>query len=82
MRSSAFWKDYVEKAGTAGSDHVVGTRSCAIRGRTSAGHVRCSASDGRCTPARPASHVWKRICGRATPDAPERAYDQRRCTGC
>jgi hypothetical protein len=37
---------------------ILGTRSRSIRGRTSAGHVRCSASDGRCTPARPASHVW------------------------
>ena len=36
----------------------VGTRSRSIRGRTSAGDVRCSASDGRSTPARPASHVW------------------------
>src|SRR5271165_5281958 len=23
----------------------------------------------------------ERVCGRAAPDAPERAYDQRRCTG-
>jgi hypothetical protein len=46
------------------------------------GHVRCAASDGRCSPARPASHLWNRLCGRAAPDAPERAYAQRRCTGC
>ena len=24
----------------------------------------------------------ERVCGRAAPDAPERVYDQRRCTGC
>jgi hypothetical protein len=29
-----------------------------IRGSTSNGHVRCTGSDGRGTPARPASHVW------------------------
>jgi hypothetical protein len=36
----------------------VGTRSRLIRGSTSNGHVRCTGSDGRGTPARPASHVW------------------------
>jgi len=36
----------------------VGTRSRAIRVSTSDGHLRCTASDGRCTPARPASQVW------------------------
>ncbi len=35
-----------------------GTRSRLIRGSTSNGHVWCTASDGRGTPARPASHVW------------------------
>jgi hypothetical protein len=37
---------------------LVGTRSRVIRVRTSAGHVGCTASDGRCTLARPGSHVW------------------------
>jgi hypothetical protein len=37
---------------------MVGTRSRLIRVRTSDGHVRWSASDGSCTPARPASPVW------------------------
>ncbi len=59
----------------------VGTRSRLIRGSTSDGHVRCAASDGRGTPARPALHV-ERVCGRAASDAPERVYDQRRRTGC
>ena len=38
---------------------LVGTRSRAIRRGTSDGDVRCSASDGRCTPARPARHVYR-----------------------
>jgi hypothetical protein len=38
---------------------LVGTRSRAIRRSTSDGDVRCSASDGRCTPARPARHVYR-----------------------
>src|ERR1700751_4029682 len=37
---------------------MVGTRSRLIRVRTSDGHVRWSASDGSCTPARPASPDW------------------------
>jgi hypothetical protein len=61
---------------------LVGTRSRLIRVRTSEGHVRCSASDGRWTPARPASPVRNGLCGHAAPDAPERVCDQRRCTGC
>ena len=36
---------------------LVGTRSHVIRLSTSDGHMRCTASDGRGTPARPASHV-------------------------
>jgi len=36
---------------------LVGTRSRAIRRSTSDGNVRCSASDGSCAPARPASRV-------------------------
>ncbi len=36
---------------------TVGTRSRAIRGSTSDDRVGCSASDGRCAPARPALHV-------------------------
>jgi hypothetical protein len=40
-----------------GAGMLVGTRSRLIRGSGSAGHVRCSASDGSCTPARPASPV-------------------------
>jgi hypothetical protein len=35
---------------------TVGTRSRAIRGSTSDDRVGCSASDGLCTPARPALH--------------------------
>jgi hypothetical protein len=38
---------------------LVGTRSRAIRRSTSDGDVRCSASDGRCTPARPERHVYR-----------------------
>ena len=60
----------------------VGTRSRVIRVSTSAGHVRCPASDGSCTLARPASPVWKGVCGHAAPDAPECAYDQRRRSRC
>ena len=37
---------------------MVGTRSRVIRVSTSAGHVRCTASDGRCSLARPASLGW------------------------
>ena len=64
------------------------------RRQTSDGRVPCSASDGRCAPARPALHVSMRhlsfvfgpfhycaSCERATPDAPETIYDQRRFTG-
>jgi hypothetical protein len=39
----------------------VGTRSHLIRLSTSDGHIGCTASDGKCTPARPASQVWKRL---------------------
>lgn len=35
-----------------------GTRSRAVRGSTSDGHVRYTRPDGSCAPARPASHVW------------------------
>ena len=38
---------------------LVGTRSRAIRRSASDGNVRCSASDGGCVPARPASHVHR-----------------------
>ena len=44
---------------------TVGTRSRAIRGSTSDDRVGCSASDGRCTPARPRSmsrRVFCRFC--------------------
>jgi hypothetical protein len=37
---------------------LVGTRSRLICGSVSAGHVRCTAADDSCTPARPASPVW------------------------
>jgi hypothetical protein len=37
----------------------VGTRSRLIRVSTSDGLVWRTASDGRYTPARPASHIWK-----------------------
>ena len=40
---------------------TVGTRSRAIRGSTSDDRVGCSASDGRCAPARPALYVSKRL---------------------
>ena len=40
---------------------TVGTRSRAIRGSTSDNRVGCNASDGRCTPARPALHVSTRL---------------------
>ena len=40
---------------------TVGTRSRAIRGSTSDDRVGCSASDGRCAPARPALHVSTRL---------------------
>jgi hypothetical protein len=36
----------------------VGTRSRLIRGSVPNGHVRCTASDDSCTPARPGSPVW------------------------
>jgi hypothetical protein len=36
----------------------VGTRSRLVRGSTSDVHVWRTASDGRCTPARPALHLW------------------------
>src|ERR1700730_12019308 len=36
----------------------VGTRSRLIRGSTCDGHLRCTTSDGRGTPARPALQVW------------------------
>src|SRR5208337_2559955 len=41
---------------------TVGTRSRAIRGSMSDDRVGCSASDGRCAPARPALHVSTRLC--------------------
>src|SRR5271166_5171051 len=40
---------------------TVGTRSRAIRVSTSDDRVGCSASDGLCTPARPALHVSTRL---------------------
>ena len=40
---------------------TVGTRSRAIRGSTSDERVGCSASDGRCAPARPALDVSRRL---------------------
>ena len=40
---------------------TVGRRSRAIRGSTSDDRVGCSASDGRCAPARPALYVSKRL---------------------
>ncbi len=40
---------------------MVGTRSRAIRGSTIDSRVRCTASDGRCIPARPALHVSTRL---------------------
>jgi len=40
---------------------MVGTRSRAIRGSTSDDRVGCSASDGRCIPARPVLHVSTRL---------------------
>ena len=40
---------------------AVGTRSRAIRGSTSDDRVGCSASHGRCAPARPALHVSTRV---------------------
>src|SRR6202011_3896151 len=43
------------------------------------GHVQRTSSNGRCTPASGVARL-ERLCGRATPDAPERVYDQRRCT--
>jgi hypothetical protein len=46
---------------------IGGTRSRLIRVSTSGGHVRCTAFHGRCTPARPASHVWN-----ASVDVPRR----------
>ncbi len=44
-----------------GACGVVGTRSRAIRVSTTDGRVRCTASDGRCVPARPALHVSTRL---------------------
>src|SRR5271167_1628971 len=41
---------------------TVGTRSRAIRGSSPDDRVGCSASDGRCAPARPALHVSTRLC--------------------
>src|SRR5271157_4394760 len=41
---------------------TVGTRSRAIRGSMSDDRVGCSASDGRCAPARPALYVSTRLC--------------------
>jgi hypothetical protein len=41
----------------------VGTCSRLIRGSMSDGHLRCTASDRRCAPARPASHVWNASLG-------------------
>ncbi len=40
---------------------MVGTRSRAIRGKTSEGILWCSASDRIRVPARPASHVHRRV---------------------
>jgi hypothetical protein len=40
---------------------TVGTRSRAIRGSRCDDRVGCSASDGRCAPARPALHVSTRL---------------------
>jgi hypothetical protein len=47
----------------SGATVQVGTRSRSIRVSTSDGYVRCTASDGRCTPARPASHVLYGVNG-------------------
>jgi hypothetical protein len=47
-------------SGDAFSQRVVGTRSGAIRSSTSDDRVGCSASDGRCAPARPALDVSTR----------------------
>ena len=41
---------------------TVETRSRAIRGSSPDDRVGCSASDGRCAPARPALHVSTRLC--------------------
>ena len=54
------------------------TRSRLIRGSTSDGHVRCTASDDRCIPARPALQVWNASVDVPRPDAPKRVYDKRR----
>jgi hypothetical protein len=54
MRSRDAHFDALSHIGT------VGTRSRAIRGSTFDARVACSASDGRCAPARPALHVSTR----------------------
>ena len=49
-------------SGDAFSQRVAqGTRSRAIRGSTSDNRIGCSASDGRCAPARPALDVSTRL---------------------
>jgi hypothetical protein len=52
--------DFHPTVGAHSQAHV-GTRSRAIRGSTSDDRVGCSASDGRCAPARPALHVSTRL---------------------
>ena len=53
-RRDPAWRTFRRVFATCGT---VGTRSRAIRGSTSDDRVGCSASDGRCAPARPALHV-------------------------
>ena len=55
-KEESFWKKLVRSIETRASD-LVGTRSRLIRLSTSDGHMRCTASDGRGTAARPASHL-------------------------
>ena len=63
----AYHGDVVARSGVAQFDAFsqrvarVGTRSRTIRGSTSDDRVGCSASDGRCAPARPALHVSTRL---------------------
>ena len=57
------------------------TRSRLIRGGTSDGHVWCTASDGKRTPARPALYVWSASVDVLRRTRRKRVDDQRRCTG-
>ena len=50
------------------------------RGGTSAGHIRCRASNRIRVPARPAQHVHKGVSKQVTPGAPKRSYHRRRYT--